>query len=37
MAQIEACKALSKFNEEFVYEILKSVAKNERYFYKVRK
>lgn len=37
MAKIEACKALSSYNEEFVYEILKSVAKNEQLFIKVRK
>lgn len=36
-AKIEACKALSNYHEEFVYEILKSVAKNEQLFIKVRK
>lgn len=30
-------KALSKYNEELVYDILKAVARNESYFFKVRK
>lgn len=30
-------EALSEFNDETVYEILKSVARNENYFVKVRK
>lgn len=37
IAQIEACKALRHYHEEFVYEILKAVAKNETFFFKVRK
>jgi len=37
IAQIEACKALRKYHEEFVYEILIAVAKNEKFFFKVRK
>lgn len=37
LAQIDACKALKHYNEAFVYEILISVAKNEKYFFKVRK
>jgi len=37
IAQIEACKALRRYHEEFVYEVLKSVAKNEKFFFKVRK
>jgi len=30
-------EALAEFNDETVYEILKSVARNENYFVKVRK
>lgn len=37
MGQIEACKALSNYNDEGVYEILVAVAKNEKFFFKVRK
>lgn len=37
IGQIEACKELRNYNDEFVYEILKSVVKNEKYFFKVRK
>ena len=37
ISQIEACYELRNYNDEFVYEILKSVAKNEKYFIKVRK
>jgi len=29
ISKMEACKALANYNEEFVYEILKAVAKNE--------
>lgn len=37
VGQIEAVKQLHKYNSELVYEILKTVAKNENYFFKVRK
>jgi len=37
IGQIEACKELKNYNDEFVYEILKSIVKNEKYFFKVRK
>ena len=37
MSQIEACKELKNYNDVLVYEILESVAKNPKFFYKVRK
>ena len=37
MGQIEACKALKNYHDEDVYEVLKAVAKNEKFFFKVRK
>ena len=37
VGQIEAVRQLHKYNSELVYEILKTVAKNENYFFKVRK
>jgi transcription initiation factor TFIID subunit 2 len=37
IGQIEAVHGLTNFNEELVYEILKTVARNENYFVKVRK
>ena len=37
IGQIEAVNQLHKYNSELVYEILKTVAKNENYFFKVRK
>ena len=37
VGQIEAVRQLHKFNEDFVYEILKTVSKSENYFFKVRK
>ena len=37
VGQIEAVRQLHKFNEDLVYEILKTVSRNENYFYKVRK
>lgn len=37
VGQIEAVRQLYKYNEDFVYEILKTVSKSENYFYKVRK
>ena len=37
ISQIEACKELRNYNEEFVYETLEAVAKNPKFFYKVRK
>ena len=37
ISQIEACKELCNYNEEFVYEILEAVAKNPKFFFKVRK
>jgi len=37
ISQIEACKELQNYNEEFVYEILEAVAKNPKFFFKVRK
>ena len=36
IGQIEAVKALKNYNESTVYEILKTVARNENYFFKVR-
>jgi len=30
-------RRLPEFKEEFVYEVLKAVARSEAYFYKVRK
>jgi len=37
LGQIEAVRRLPEYKEEFVYEVLKSVARSEGYFYKVRK
>ena len=37
MGQIEAVRRLHAYNEDLVYEILKTVARSENYFYKVRK
>ena len=37
VGQIEAVKQLHKYKEEMVYEILKTVSRNENYFLKVRK
>jgi len=37
IGQIEAVNQLHKYNSELVYEILKTVSKNENYFFKVRK
>lgn len=37
VGQIEAVRKLQKYNSELVYEILKTVSKNENYFFKVRK
>ena len=37
VGQIEAVRQLHKYNEDLVYEILKTVSRNENYFFKVRK
>ena len=37
VGQIEAIEQLPKYNEDLVYEILKTVSRNENFFYKVRK
>ena len=37
IGQIEAVRRLPAYNEELVYEILKTVARSNNYFYKVRK
>jgi len=37
IGQIEAVRQLHKYNDDLVYEILKTVARNENYFFKVRK
>ena len=37
MGQIEACQALAEYSDQVVYDILQSVVKNEKYFFKVRK
>ena len=37
LGQIEAIRELANYHDEYVYELLKSIAKNEKYFFKVRK
>ena len=37
LGQIEACKELGKYSDQLVYDILSSVVKNDKYFFKVRK
>jgi hypothetical protein len=37
IGQIEAARRLYKYNDELVYEILKTVANSQSFFYKVRK
>ena len=37
LGQVEACEALAKYNDQLVYDTLQSVAKCEKYFFKVRK
>lgn len=37
VGQIEAVRQLHKYNEDLVYDILKTVSRNENYYYKVRK
>jgi len=37
LGQIEAIRELANYHDEYVYELLKSIAKNDKYFFKVRK
>ena len=37
LGQIEACKELGQYSDQLVYDILSSVVKNDKYFFKVRK
>lgn len=37
IGQVEAARRLRSYNDELVYEILKTVANSQNYFFKVRK
>ena len=37
VGQIEAARRLAAYNEQFVYDFLKTVTKSQGFFYKIRK